>query len=246
MKSVFASIVEHKSLCHNIYKLVVEGDFENCLPGQFMHVKIDCFTLRRPISINEINGNQITMIYKVIGEGTDKLTTFKVGESLDILGPLGNGYNLDLIEGNKIVLFGGGVGIPPMYELSKQLKNLGKEVIHILGFQSKHDVFYEEEFAQLGKTIVTTVDGSYGIQGFVTSVLKEKEFDFYCACGPESMLLALEKTYPNTKGFISIENRMACGIGACYACICGKKNEDYTRVCIDGPVYPVGEVKLCD
>lgn len=244
MKSVLATIIEHKPLCCNIYKLVVQGDFEKCIPGQFMHVKIDCFTLRRPISINEIDGNQITMIYKVVGQGTDRLTTFKIGEKLDILGPLGNGYDLNLIQGDKVVLFGGGVGVPPMYELSKQLNHIGKEVIHVLGFQSKEDVFYEEEFSKLGKTYVTTVDGSYGIQGFVTDVLKEEDFDFYCACGPEPMLKALEKTYPNLEGFISIENRMACGIGACYACICNKRNDEYTRVCVDGPVYPVGEVKL--
>lgn len=246
MKSVLATVVEHRQLCHNIYQLVVEGEFGKCSPGQFMHLKIDHFTLRRPISINEIDQNKISMIYKVVGEGTEHLTSVKVNDQIDVLGPLGKGYDLSAIKGDTVALFGGGVGVPPLYELSKQLNQLGKKVIHVLGFQSKEDVFYENEFSQFGKTYITTVDGTYGNQGFVTSLLKEEEFDSYCACGPLPMLIALEATYPNTPGFISIENRMACGIGACYACICETRNNDYTRVCVDGPVYSAGEVRLCD
>lgn len=241
-----ALILNHQQIADKVYLMRLQVALDNVKPGQFVHIKIGTtsrFMLRRPISIAEIHEYGITIIYRVNGEGTQQLSMYKTGSEVDLLGPLGNGYDLSKLHG-KIVLFGGGIGVPPMYELAKQLKSQNKQCVCVLGFQSKKDVFFKEQFSQLFETIITTVDGSEGICGFVTDVIQDN-FDMYCGCGPIPMLKALQTTYPNHKGFISIEKRMACGIGACYACVCNRQ-EDYTRVCIDGPVYESGEVELCD
>lgn len=247
MKLQKVFIINHYQLTNNVYRMDLHGDFLDAKAGQFIHIKIgknNRYMLRRPISIADISKDGISIIYRVNGEGTEELSQYKVGDYLDVLGPLGNGYDIDKIIGDKVVLFGGGIGVPPMLELAKQLSKRGKEVISILGFRNREDVFLENEFKQYGKTLVTTSSGDYGLKGYVTEVYKE-DFDSYCACGPIAMLKSLQEKYKDKLGYISIEKRMACGIGACYACVCNK-DEDYTRVCIDGPVYLANEVELCD
>jgi dihydroorotate dehydrogenase electron transfer subunit len=250
------SIVAHERIANNIYRIVLTGGLVNEMnnPGQFVHVKIEAQAeplLRRPISICEINQErkQFTMIYRKEGIGTSILAEKMPGEMLDILGPLGNGFPLEAVEkGQTALLVGGGIGVPPLYELSKQLVKKGVHVVHVLGFQHKDVVFLENEFAKLGETYVATVDGSYGIKGFVTDVIAAHSlsFDVLYSCGPKPMLRALEQAFPNKNVYLSLEERMGCGIGACFACVCRVPNSDtaYKKVCSDGPVFKAGEVIL--
>lgn len=250
-------VVKHKEIAHNIFELTLIGqlvhDMKN--PGQFVHIRVsDSYEplLRRPISIASIDREtlEFTMIYRAEGRGTTILSQTKPGQEVDVLGPLGNGFPLDQAsDGEHVLLIGGGIGVPPLYELSKRLVDVGVKPIHILGFQSADVVFYENEFKELGETHIVTVDGSLGHQGFVTNVLDSiaEEVSTYFACGPTAMLGALQIALPNTKGFLSYEERMGCGLGACFACVC-KTTEavevDYVKVCSDGPVFPAGVVQL--
>ena len=190
------------------------------------------------------------MIYRADGRGTALLSEKKQGDQVDVLGPLGNGFPIDKIEaGQKALLVGGGIGVPPLYELSKRLVEKGVQPIHVLGFQSESVVFYEKQFIELGDTHIVTADGSYGSAGFVTNVLETLQDDFavYYSCGPTPMLAALEKMYPEKEGYLSFEQRMGCGIGACFACVCDtteKIDADYVKVCSDGPVFPSGVVQV--
>lgn len=268
MNVEYCKVLENIKIAKDTYKMKIKGNFvKECRdPGQFINIRIGNgkeFMLRRPISISEIDKaeNLITIIFRINGEGTKILAEVKKGEDIDIIGPLGKGYDLFSLEkGQTALLVGGGIGVPPLYELAKQFNKKGVKTVHILGFNTKEEVFYEEEFSKFGETFISTVDGSYGTKGFVTDVLKEKEinFDKYYSCGPEPMLKALIKSNENKEGYISLENRMACGVGACYACVCKKtkkekksdfvkydeKKVEYTRVCYDGPVYKVGDVEL--
>jgi dihydroorotate dehydrogenase electron transfer subunit len=254
----FMMIVKQQEIATNIFELVLEGKLVQQMrePGQFVHLKVtegSVPLLRRPISICHVDkdNNQFTMLYRAEGEGTKLLSRRQAGELVDVLGPLGNGFPIDGVqEGETACLVGGGIGIPPLYELSQQLVAKGVRVIHVLGFQSKDAVFYEEKFASLGETYVATADGSYGTKGFVTDVLTQYDitFDVLYSCGPTPMLRALESRYQNKKGFISLEERMGCGIGACFACVCHLQNDpnghSYKKICSDGPVFPIGEVVL--
>lgn len=249
------TIKEHKLLAENIFKIELTGDIVTQIeqPGQFVHIKTGNGAdplLRRPISIANINMKEssITLIYRKEGKGTEMLSLRQKGEKVSVLGPLGNGFPLDKVnKGETALLVGGGIGIPPLYELSKQLVQKGVNVIHVLGFQSKFAAFYAEEFAEQGKTYIATVDGSLGAKGFVTDVLNRTEinFDIIYSCGPTPMLKALQEKYPHQEVFISLEERMGCGIGACLACVC-KTTDDkgYKKVCSDGPVFRAGEVLL--
>lgn len=251
-------VVSHASIARNIYELVVEGDLVADMrePGQFVHIKVGRGTdplLRRPISICDVDvkKKRLTMIYRVEGRGTQLLAEYVPGESIDVLGPLGNGFPVsETAPGQTAVLVGGGIGVPPLYYLSKQLTARGVRVIHVIGFASARDVFYVDRFAELGDVHVATVDGSFGTKGFVTDVLeKEKiEFDTLYACGPSQMLKALEERYRHKKGFLSLEQRMGCGVGACLACVCRLQEDEtgakYRKICSDGPVFPIGEVIL--
>ena len=250
-------VIEQKEIARNIFELTLSGKLVEDMkgPGQFVHIRVsDSYEplLRRPISIASINQelNQFTMIYRAEGRGTSLLSIKKQGEEVDVLGPLGNGFPLnEAKKGDTVVLVGGGIGVPPLYELSKRLVEIGAKPIHILGFQSQDVVFYEEKFSDLGDTHIVTVDGTQGHQGFVTTVLTELQNDFsmYFSCGPVPMLAALQNMYPTKKGFLSFEERMGCGLGACFACVCKTTEQtevDYVKVCSDGPVFPAGVVQV--
>lgn len=256
IKNERMTIVHQAEIAHNIYELTLKGELvQEMTPGQFVHVKVgDSFEplLRRPISIANINKetNEFTMIYRAEGRGTSLMALRQTGDELDVLGPIGNGFPVDACpKGGTALLVGGGIGVPPLYELSKQLNARGIRTIHVLGFQTENVTFYEEQFSALGETHYVTVDGTKGTKGFVTTVLDElnPEFDVFYSCGPLPMLRALEVYYPEKPGYLSFEERMACGIGACFACVCDttdKHEKDYVKVCSDGPVFPKGVVAL--
>lgn len=240
MKQVLFSVKENTPLTDNVYKMTLTGDCSDIkAPGQFVNIKIDGLFLRRPISVCDRTDNELTIIYKVVGKGTEIMSKMPEGTVLDVLTGLGNGYNLELC-GEKPLLLGGGVGVPPMYMLAKQLIEQGKSVSVILGFNTKSEVFYESEFKTLGCDVtVITVDGSYGKKGFVTDALPENYSYFYC-CGPEPMLKAVFKA-TETSGQFSFEERMGCGFGACMGCSC-KTVTGYKRICKDGPVLKKEEI----
>ncbi len=221
--------------------MVLEGDTSHITaPGQFINIKLDGKFLRRPISVCDYDGTTVTIIYKVVGRGTELLSTYEKGKSLDILTGLGNGYNTSK-SGNTPLLIGGGVGVPPMYNLAKKLISEGKSVSVILGFNSSDDVFYEEEFKKLGATVtVTTADGTKGIRGFVTDAMADVDYSYFYTCGPEVMFKAIEKI-AKTSGQYSFEERMGCGFGACMGCSCKTKYGN-KRICKDGPVLEREEI----
>lgn len=234
MKQEVLEILSNIALNKNVYKMVLKGDttaVTNC--GQFVNIQIEGMYLRRPISVCDYTDNTLTLVYKVVGKGTSAMANMKSGDKLDVLLGLGNGYDLSK-AGDKPLLVGGGVGVPPLYNLAKKLRGEGKTVTVILGFNTKDEIFYEDEFKELGCDVtVTTVDGSYGVKGFVTNAMPEAYTHFY-TCGPEPMLKALYNA-TNTSGQFSFEERMGCGFGACMGCSC-KTIAGYKRICKDGPV----------
>lgn len=240
MKQVLFEIKENKPLTSNVFKMVLEGDtsgITNC--GQFVNLLIEGFFLRRPISVNDYDEKTLTLIYKVVGKGTEVMSKMLPGKKIDVLVGLGNGYNLSK-AGDTPILIGGGVGVPPLYNLAKKLIKDNKKVTVILGFNTKDEVFYEEEFKALGcETYVTTVDGSYGIKGFVTNALKEG-YSYFYTCGPMPMLKAVYNA-STTSGEFSFEERMGCGFGACMGCSC-KTLYGNKRICKDGPVLVKEEI----
>ena len=241
MKQSIFTIKENVALTSSVYKMMLVGDVsEITKPGQFVNIKLDGLFLRRPISVNDVVGNELTIIYKVVGKGTELMSTMKDGE-LDILTGLGNGYDVSLCGENPL-LIGGGVGVPPLYMLAKQLISQGKKVSVILGFNTKEEIFFEDEFKKLGADVyVTTVDGSYGTKGFVTDVMKNLDtYSYFYTCGPEPMLKAIYNT-STTEGQFSFEERMGCGFGACMGCSC-KTIYGNKRICKDGPVLKKEEI----
>ena len=240
MKQSIFTIISNEALTRDVYKMVLSGDTSavtNC--GQFVNIQLDGLFLRRPISVCDYDAETLTIIYKVVGKGTEAMAGMKSGEKLDILTGLGNGYDLTL-SGSNPVLLGGGVGVPPMYNLAKKLVAEGKQVSVILGFNTQSEIFYENEFKALGCDVtVTTVDGSYGVKGFVTDALPESYTYFY-TCGPEPMLKAVYKA-TTTSGQMSFEERMGCGFGACMGCSC-KTLTGYKRICKEGPVMKKEEI----
>ena len=240
MKQGFFEIVSNTPLTENVYKMVLQGDTSDITAsGQFVNLKLDGLYLRRPISVCDVEGDKLTIIYKVVGKGTKQMSLMAAGK-LDVLTGLGNGYDLTL-SGDRPVLLGGGVGVPPMYMLAKQLVAQGKTVRVVLGFNTASEVFYEEEFKALGcQVTVTTVDGSRGIKGFVTDALKEMDYTYFYTCGPEPMLKAVYKA-SKTSGQMSFEERMGCGFGACMGCSC-KTLTGYKRICKEGPVMKKEEI----
>ena len=248
-------VLSHKELAPAIFELTLQGQLvqEMQEPGQFVHVKTSDSNdplLRRPISICSINQSEksFTMIYRTEGKGTKLLSLKKTDEMVDVLGPLGHGFPVDAVDsGETALLVGGGIGVPPLYQLSKMLVAKGVKVIHVLGFATKAAVFYENEFAKLGETYITTEDGSYGTKGYVTDVMKDlTDYQAIYSCGPTPMLKALEAGYSDHKLYLSLEERMGCGVGACFACVCHTSVEgtSYKKVCSDGPVFRAGEVIL--
>ena len=240
MKQGIFEIVENIPLTENVFRMILRGDTSAITaPGQFVNILLEGLYLRRPISVCDVQGDLLTIIYKVVGKGTKKMSQM-TGGKLDVLTGLGNGYDLS-VAGEKPVLLGGGVGVPPMYLLAKKLIQQGREVQVILGFNTKAEVFYEEEFKALGAAVtVTTVDGSYGMKGFVTDALKNMEYTYFYTCGPEPMLKAIYSA-SETSGQMSFEKRMGCGFGACMGCSC-KTITGYKRICKEGPVMRKEEI----
>lgn len=234
-------IISNEKIAKNIMQMIVKGDTSYLTkPGQFINIKLDGFFLRRPISVCDYSENTITIIYKIVGQGTEKMATMVSGDKLDILVGLGNGFDTSK-SGEKALLIGGGVGIPPMYNLCKNLLAEGKKPKVILGFNTEDEIFYEKEFKDLGvETYVSTVDGSYGTKGFVTDVIKNLEYDYFYTCGPMPMFNAIEKMV-KTSGQYSFEERMGCGFGACMGCSCKTKYGN-KRICKDGPVLEREEI----
>ena len=241
MKQGLFTITENVALTKSVYRMCLSGDTSDItISGQFVNILLDGFYLRRPISVCDRENGLLTIVYKVVGKGTEKMSGMKEGEVLDVLTGLGNGYDTSL-SGETPLLLGGGVGVPPMYMLCKKLIKEGKRVSVILGFNTKSEVFYENEFRALGADVsVTTVDGSYGTRGFVTDVMKETGYTYFFTCGPEPMLKAVYKA-SETSGQFSFEERMGCGFGACMGCSC-KTVTGYKRICKDGPVLKKEEI----
>ena len=240
MKQSLFEILENVQLTESVYKMTLSGDVsEITAPGQFVNIKLDGLYLRRPISVCDIGENTLTIIYKVVGKGTEQMSQMTSGQ-LDILTGLGNGYDLTL-SGDGPVLLGGGGGVPPMYLLAKRLIEQGKKVSVVLGFNTESEVFFEDEFKKLGADVtVTTVDGSYGLKGFVTDALQSINYSYFYTCGPEPMLKAVYRA-TNTSGQMSFEKRMGCGFGACMGCSC-KTITGYKRICKEGPVMRKEEI----
>lgn len=235
MKQGLFTIAEHTQLTETVRRMRLQGDTsEIYAPGQFVNIRLEGLFLRRPISVCDCTDGVLTIVYKVVGKGTRQMSKMAVGETLDILTGLGNGYDLSA-AGDRPLLLGGGVGVPPLYLLAKRLLAEGRQVSVILGFNTKAEVFYEDEFRALGADVtVATADGSYGVRGFVTDAMKEKEYTYFYTCGPEPMLKAVYAA-TNTSGQFSFEERMGCGFGACMGCSC-KTITGNKRICKEGPV----------
>ena len=240
MKQSIFEIIENTPLTDSVMRMRLRGDTSDITgPGQFVNILLDGLFLRRPISVNDCEGDVLTIIYKVVGKGTAKMREMQSG-SLDVLTGLGNGYDLST-AGDRPLLIGGGVGVPPLYMLAKKLLAEGKQVSVILGFNTKSEVFYEEEFRALGCDVtVTTVDGSHGVKGFVTNAMQAGSYSYFYTCGPEPMLKAIYNA-SETSGQFSFEERMGCGFGACMGCSC-KTLYGNKRICKDGPVLVKEEI----
>ncbi|MGX8850666.1 dihydroorotate dehydrogenase electron transfer subunit [Amedibacillus sp. YH-ame10] len=247
MQEEVAIILQNEQIAKDTYRMVLQANMsKDMLPGQFVNIKVDGYLLRRPISISSIEDMHFVIVYKVVGDGTKKLTTLTSGQSMNVFGPLGSSYPIHNEE-EEILLIGGGVGVPPLFEVAKQYRKLQKQVHVVLGFNDVDSVFYEEEFKVLGcHVVISTMDGSYGVKGTVMDGIEDANItcDFVCSCGPRPMLKAVEANYQ--RGYMSFESRMACGIGACMACVAKDKKEEnlYHKICKDGPVFPIGKVEF--
>ena len=245
MKQSIFKITSNEKIARDIFKMTLAGDTSAITaPGQFVNIKLDGFFLRRPISVCDCVGENLTLIYKTVGHGTEQMSRVAAGDELDLLTGLGNGYNTKKSGGSPL-LVGGGVGVPPMYMLCKELISEGKKVTVVLGFNSKDDVFYEDEFRALGADVhIATADGTYGTKGFVTDVIKNLQYTFFYTCGPEPMFRAMHKMM-KTPGQYSFEERMGCGFGACMGCSC-KTLTGNKRICKEGPVMESEEIIWAD
>ena len=240
-QSIF-TVKSNICLAKGVYEMVLGGNGKSVTaPGQFINIKLDGFYLRRPISVCDWNDDEITIIYKVVGKGTEYMAALEAGAELDVLTGLGNGYDTEK-SGDTALLIGGGAGVPPVYGLAKRLIAQGKKVKVILGFNTADEIFYEEKFKEIGaETYVTTVDGSHGIKGFVTNAFEAAgEYTHTYSCGPEPMLKAVYNA-STTSGQYSFEERMGCGFGACMGCSCKTKYGN-KRICKDGPVLVKEEI----
>lgn len=241
MNQRILKVCENTPLTENVFKMVLQGDVSEVIrPGQFINIKLDGFYLRRPISVCDKADDTLIIIYKVVGEGTEYMATLTEGAELDVLIGLGNGFDVNA-SGDTALLLGGGVGVPPLYMLCKKLIEAGKKVTVCLGFNTKSEIFYEDEFKALGADVrVATVDGTYGTKGFVTNLFEDVDYSYYYTCGPEPMLKAVYSTC-TSGGELSFEERMGCGFGACMCCSC-KTVTGYKRICKEGPVMKKEEI----
>ena len=234
-------VLKNEQLTESVFRMVLEGDTSALTaPGQFVNLTVEGCYLRRPISVFDWDKTTVTIIYKVVGEGTEKMSRWSVGYECDVLVGLGNGFDVAK-SGDKPLLIGGGVGIPPMFGLCKRLIAEGKKPTVILGFNKADEIFCKEDFEAIGaETIVTTVDGSVGIKGFVTDAMKDVDYTYFYTCGPMPMFRAIENTAVGS-GQYSFEERMGCGFGACMGCSCKTKYGN-KRICKDGPVLVREEI----
>ena len=244
MQLIDFTIIENKNIAKDVYRILLRpaSPLLDPTPGQFINLAIDDFYLRRPISVCDWDGQALTLIYKVVGEGTAKLARYQPGERINAICGLGNGYTI--MPAARPLLLGGGVGVPPLYYLAKELVKAGQKPIAVLGFNTAEEVFYEAEFAALCDTVLMTADGSRGQKGFVTHAMPGLEYDALYCCGPEPMLRAVyEQADPLPRGHaqFSFERRMACGFGACMACSC-RTITGYKRICKEGPVLAKEEI----
>ncbi len=262
LKQEIMKVIKQKKLAPLIFELELQGNLvkEMKTPGQFLHIKVprEDLILRRPISLAKINPERksCTLIYRVTGQGTSSMAALNSGDFLDVLGPLGNGFTIDFVnKEDPVLIIGGGIGIPPLYELAKQLNKKGAKIVHLLGFQRKEVLFYEAEFRRLGEVRISTDDGSFGVKGHVGDLLEQLTDDFQpaaiYACGANGLLKAVnQRFHDHPNAYLSLEERMACGVGACYACVCPLQNKGneakikMKKVCDEGPVFSTGEVVL--
>ncbi len=241
MKQIMMTIAENRQIAKDTFLMRLTGDTSSLTaPGQFLNIKLQDFFLRRPISVCDYDEDGVCIIYKVVGGGTKRMSALTAGETLDVLCGLGNGYDV-FKSGERPVLIGGGVGVPPLYGLCRTLTAQGRQVQVILGFNTQAEVFFAEEFRRLGAQVyVTTADGSVGVKGFVTDVLKDLDYSYFYTCGPMPMFRAIEKI-AKTSGQYSFEERMGCGFGACMGCSC-KTIAGAKRICKEGPVLEREEI----
>ena len=240
LQSVF-EIISNRRLCTNTWEMVLRGDTRAITsPGQFVQLQLEGFYLRRPISVCNVDGDRLTIIYKTVGRGTEAMSAYPAGRKIDLLSGLGNGYDLNLC-GERPLLIGGGAGVPPMYYLARKLIAMGRSVTVILGFNTSEEIFYADEFKSVGADVlITTVDGSRGVKGFVTDAMRDLDYTDTCCCGPEPMLRAVYNA-SKTSGQYSFEERMGCGFGACMGCTC-ETRYGHKRICKDGPVLVKEEI----
>lgn len=239
--------VEHPTQHHVLMRLTDSKPLPEMLPGQFVEVRVDgsgTTFLRRPISINfvDYDKNELTLLVHVVGDGTAALSKLSVGDKVNCVLPLGNGFTLPEEKGSKILLVGGGVGVAPLLYLGKKIKDAGCEPVFLLGARTKADLLLLDEFQKIGEVNVTTEDGSLGEKGFVTnhSLLQKEKFSRIQVCGPKPMMVAVAR-YAKQVGVeceVSLENMMACGLGACLCCV-EKTVEGNLCVCKDGPVFNI-------
>lgn len=244
MKESSFELICNNALTADVFETVLKGDISDITsPGQFINIKLDGLFLRRPISVADLDEKEatVTIVYKTVGAGTEKLKELKTGSRLNILTGLGNGYDLSVCGGDPL-LIGGGVGTPPMYYLCRRLIEEGKSPRVILGFNKKDEIFFEDRFAELGVPVtVTTVDGSYGVKGYVTDAMKkERGYSYIYACGPFAMMRGVADK-AQTDGQFSLEERMGCGFGACMGCTVHTRSGD-KRVCREGPVFEIKDI----
>lgn len=247
MKRVLFVIIENTRLCEGIYRMRLRGDCSDIVrPGQFVNIALPDKYLRRPISVCDVERGKgepdtLSLIYKILGSGTAYMASLRAGESLDLLTGLGNGFDT-ACSGERPLLIGGGVGIPPLYGLCKELLREGKRPKAVLGYHGRSDIFYAAEFEALGIDLtITTEDGSVGEKGFVSDGVKALEYDYFYTCGPEGMLRAVYAA-TKTSGQLSFERRMGCGFGSCMGCSC-RTITGFKRICKEGPVLLKEEIK---
>ena len=248
-------VIVQEEIAPAIFELVLEGEMVEAMKaGQFLHLRVpdDAHLLRRPISISSIDKSkkQCHLIYRIEGSGTAIFSTLKTGDSLDVMGPQGNGFDLsDLDKQSHVLLVGGGIGVPPLLEVAKQLHERGVEITTVLGFSNRNAVILDDELAKYSQVYVTTDDGSHGIKGNVSVVINEfdNKFDAIYSCGAPGMMKYINQTFhDHPRAYLSLESRMACGMGACYACVLKVPDNETVsqRVCEDGPVFKTGTVVL--
>jgi len=235
------TVLTNEPLTASVFRMRLAGDTQwIARPGQFVDVALEGKYLRRPISVCDYDAQSLTLIYKVVGEGTAQMARMRSGERLDLLTGLGNGFDT-AVAAERPLLVGGGVGVPPLYNLARVLLAAGKPVQAVLGFNTAAEVFYDREFRALGCSVtVATADGSCGVKGFVTDALRGLDFDYFYACGPLPMLRAVSEATA-CDGQLSFEERMGCGFGACMGCSC-RTLTGSKRICKEGPVLGKGEI----